>query len=113
MTRIPAGAGSETLAAMTVTSAPRRAAAAANDSPIRPEERLPMYLTGSIGSRVPPAVTSTRTPAQPRLRAGASSRSQAATSSPGSDIRPDPYSPCDASSPVLGPTVSTPRPAAA
>lgn len=38
----PAGSGKETLAATTVTSAPRFAAAAASAMPIRPLERLPM-----------------------------------------------------------------------
>ena len=66
----PAGAGSATLAAISVTSAPRAAAAAARAIPIRPLERLPMKRTGSIGSRVPPAVTSTRSPSQGRSPAG-------------------------------------------
>ena len=34
---------------------------------MRPLERLPMKRTGSIGSRVPPAVTRTRRPSQGRL----------------------------------------------
>ena len=60
--RTPAGSGSETLAATRVTCAPRRAACSASASPIRPLERLPMKRTESIGSRVPPAVTRTRSP---------------------------------------------------
>ena len=42
---------------MTVTRAPRSSAASAIATPIRPVERLPMKRTGSIASRVPPAVT--------------------------------------------------------
>ncbi len=68
--RTPGGAGSATLAAISVTSAPRSAAAAARAMPIRPLERLPMKRTGSIGSRVPPAVTRTRSPSQGRSPAG-------------------------------------------
>ena len=48
----------------TVTSAPRRRACVASAKPIRPVDRLEMYLTGSIASRVGPAVTRTRTPAR-------------------------------------------------
>ena len=61
-----AGSGSVTFAAISVTSAPRRAASSASASPIRPEERLPTKRTESIGSRVPPAVTSTRMPSSER-----------------------------------------------
>ena len=60
----PAGAGTARLAARSVTSAPRRRASAASATPIRPEERLPTKRTASIGSRVPPAETTTRRPAQ-------------------------------------------------
>ena len=63
----PAGSGRATLAAISVTSAPRRAAAAARARPMRPLERLPRKRTGSIGSRVPPAVTRTRSPSQGRV----------------------------------------------
>ena len=42
---MPARRGSETLAATTVTSAPRRAASSASAKPIRPEERLPTKRT--------------------------------------------------------------------
>ncbi len=45
-----------------VTSAPSSAAASARAWPWRPEERFERYRTGSMGSRVPPAVTSTRRP---------------------------------------------------
>ena len=44
-------------------AAPRRRRSA-SARPMRPLERLPMKRTGSIGSRVPPAVTSTRSPSQ-------------------------------------------------
>ena len=47
-----------------------RGAASASARPMRPEELLPRKRTLSIGSRVPPAVTSTRSaaPARPRRR---------------------------------------------
>ena len=47
-----------------VTLAPRAAASSARAWPCLPDERLPMKRTGSIGSRVPPAVTSTRRPGE-------------------------------------------------
>ena len=50
------------LAIINVTSAPRLSAATATAAPCLPLERLPIYLTGSIGSRVPPAVTNTFLP---------------------------------------------------
>ena len=54
---------------MSVTSAPRAAAASAIATPCLPLERLPMKRTGSSGSRVPPAVTRMRRPARsPRRR---------------------------------------------
>src|SRR5918911_462619 len=46
---------SPTLAAITVTEAPRAAASSASAKPMRPELRLPTKRTESIGSRVPPA----------------------------------------------------------
>ena len=55
------------------SGSPRRPAgppAAASARPMRPLERLPMKRTGSIGSRVPPAVTRTRSPSQGRSPAG-------------------------------------------
>ena len=45
-----------------VTSAPRARAASANAKPIRPEERFEIKRTGSIGSRVAPAVINIRSP---------------------------------------------------
>ena len=68
---------------------------------------MPRKRTASSGSRVPPAVTSTRLPGQ-RAPAGASSSSTRAAISSGSAIRPTPHSP-SASSPSSGPTSSTPR----
>ena len=65
-----------------------------------------MKRTLSIGSRVPPAVTSTPTPDQV---GGVSSASQTAISCAGSGSRPIPYSPCDPSSPSAGGMTVTPR----
>ena len=50
------------------TSAPRRHAAAASATPILPLLWFEMNRTGSIASRVGPAVTSTRLPASDRAR---------------------------------------------
>ncbi len=87
-----------------VTAAPREAASSAMALPIFPEERLPTKRTGSIGSRVPPAVTSTRQPARaPPPRAF----SRAAKISSGSTMRPGPLSP-PARGPLAGPTIVTP-----
>jgi len=95
------------LAATSVTRAPRRAAASASAKPMRPEERLPTKRTASIGSRVPPAVISTRTPA--RSASPASVASTAASRSGGSGSRPAPHSPREPSAPVPGSSTSTPR----
>ncbi len=65
-----------------------------------------MKRTLSIGSRVPPAVTSARTPDHV---AGVSSDSHTASSSAGSGSRPMPYSPCEPSSPSDGGITLTPR----
>ena len=54
------------LALINVTIAPRFAAAHAIAYPCFPEERLPIYLMGSNGSRVPPDVTKTFFPARSR-----------------------------------------------
>ena len=106
--RTPGGAGSETLAATRVTSAPRRAARSARASPIRPEERLPMKRTGSIGSRVPPAETSTRRPSQGPIGPGAAC-SIASSSARGSGSLPTPCSPREASAPSSGSITVMPR----
>ena len=73
--------------------------------PACPTSGCAMNRTGSIGSRVPPAVTSTCSPAR---SCGASSRSTAATMSSGSARRPTPTSP-PASRPDSGSTMCTPR----
>ena len=104
---MPAVRGSDTLAATTVTLAPRRLAASASANPIRPEERLPMKRTASIGSRVPPALTSTFTP---RSEAPpASTPSTASSSAGGSGSRPTPNSPGEPSGPTPGSSTATPR----
>ena len=103
-TRAPAGARSLTVVTST-TSAPRATASAAIEAPCLPDERLPTKRTASIGSRVPPAVTSTVRPAK---SCGVSAASTAATMSAGSAMRPDPTSP-PASGPSTGPTIRTPR----
>ena len=75
---------------------------------MRPLERLPMKRTGSIGSRVPPAVTSTRRPSQGRSPPG-SLASIRSSSRSGAGRRPRPCSPREASLPSSGSIVSTPR----
>ena len=59
---IPAGIGTTPGPQMTSTEAPRSSAACASAAPILPELALPMKRTASMGSRVPPAVISTRLP---------------------------------------------------
>ena len=66
-----------------------------------------MYRTGSIGSRVGPAVTMSRSPA--RSRTVTSARCSASTMSSISGKRPLPRRP-DASAPVSGSSTVTPRP---
>ena len=61
-----------------------------------------MKRTASIGSRVPPAVTSTRSPSRSPPGLAASAASTAASSSGGSGSRPIPHSPGDPSAPVPG-----------
>jgi hypothetical protein len=109
MRRTPAGAGRATFAAISVTSAPRLVAAAASAIPIRPLERLPTKRTWSIGSRVPPAVTSTRIPSQGRLPAGRAASIRSSRRA-GSGSRPRPCSPREASGPSSGSITSAPRP---
>ena len=76
----PGGSATSTFAATTVTRAPRSSAASAIAAPIRPVERLPMKRTGSIASRVPPAVTTTWRPVRSASRAGPTSGGRAAGS---------------------------------
>ena len=59
----PAGTGSEVVVT-NVTRAPRPWASSARAWPCLPEDRLPRNRTGSRGSRVPPAVTSTCRPSR-------------------------------------------------
>ena len=67
-----------------VTDAPRRAAATAMACPCLPEERFVMKRTGSSGSRVPPALTTTRSPCRSRRVArGRAARGRAPTITPG------------------------------
>ncbi len=78
-----------------------------------------MKRTLSIGSRVPPAVTSTRSPSRrapeaeapfdPTGGALSSTRSQTASSSAGSARRPTPSSPSEARRPTPGSTMTAPR----
>ena len=78
---------------------------------MRPDDRLPTKRTESIGSRVPPAVTSSLSPSSERgaYAPPPSTRSMAARISGGSASLPVPHSPREASSPVAGGTTTTPR----
>jgi hypothetical protein len=89
-----------------VTSAPASRAAAAMAKPIFPELRLLMKRTGSMRSRVGPAVSSTRLPA--RGPEGASVPETNPASCSGSSMRPAPTSP-QAWSPSPGPQTWMPR----
>ena len=106
-TLTPRGGATARLAASSITSAPRLRASSANATPIRPDERLPRKRTLSSGSRVPPAVTSTRFP-DSVPETGASNSSMRAAIASGSAIRPSPTSP-SASSPLSGPMTPTLR----
>ncbi|MNI47661.1 hypothetical protein D3C73_1021920 [compost metagenome] len=66
MTLTPDGGVSFVFAAISITFAPSSRAAFAIAKPIFPEESFDMYLTGSIRSTVPPAVTTTFLPARGR-----------------------------------------------
>ena len=71
LTRVAsAGKVTDVMPWTSVTLAPRATAAAAMATPIRPVERLPMKRTGSMGSAVPPAVTTTCHPARSWAWAG-------------------------------------------
>ena len=67
----PGGSASAVGPLTRMTSAPAARAAAAIAWPCRPEERLPMKRTGSIGSWVGPEVTTTRRPASAPPRGSA------------------------------------------
>ncbi len=104
--RTPAGVAKATGPQIITTSAPASRAACATAKPILPELRLLMKRTGSMGSRVGPAVISTRRPLNTPL--GTRVESASAASSVGSSMRPAPTSP-QAWSPVPGPNTCTPR----
>ena len=110
-----------TCACTRVTRAPCSAAAAASAQPWRPEERLPRYLTGSMGSRVPPAEMTTCRPCRclsPSPEASCAAAPPAAgcvrasracdTISSGSGIRPTPES-LPVSRPLSGSMTVRPR----
>ena len=104
--RTPAGVGSDTGPLTSTTSAPASRIACASAKPILPELRLLTKRTGSMHSRVGPAVSSTRRPVSgPTL---ASSGAACDTISLGSSMRPGPCSP-QACSPTPGPIRRTPR----
>ena len=88
--------------AIRVTVAPRSRAASAMAVPILPLDRLPMKRTGSMGSRVPPALTTTLSPS--RSPARSKSRSTASAMVAGSARRPIPVRP-EASDPTSGSTI--------
>ena len=89
----------------TVTLAPRRTHSSEIAWPCLPDDRFAITRTASIGSRVPPAVTTTLRPSKSR---SARDRSAAATMSAGSARRPLPISP-PARRPASGSTICTPR----
>src|SRR5258705_8698139 len=95
---------------MSVTRAPRATAVRANAYPCLPEDRLPRYRTGSSGSRVPPAVTTTCRPASEASAAVPRRNTRCATSkiSTGSGSRPLPVS-APVSRPEAGSITITPR----
>jgi hypothetical protein len=101
----PAGVGRLTGPATSTTLAPASRAACATAKPILPELRLLMKRTGSMRSRVGPALTSTRRPARAPPPRSACNWS---ASSSGSSMRPSPISP-HAWSPSAGPSSRTPR----
>ena len=67
-----------------------------------------MKRTESIGSRVPPAVTRTRSPSHDPRAAGRSASTSASRRS-GDGSLPTPFSPRDASAPSSGSITRTPR----
>ena len=86
----PRGVGRCTGPATSVTSAPASRAARAIEKPILPLDRLVMPRTGSIASKVGPAVISRRRPAR---GFGASAATSSSTMASGSIMRPSPISP--------------------
>ena len=106
-TSAPAGSGIATLAATTVTVAPRATAVSASAYPCRPDDRLPRNRTGSRYSRVPPAETTTCLPARSCGRDSRTLR-QAEKISSGSGRRPLPVS-TPVSRPDAGSSTTMPR----
>ncbi len=94
----PTGVLSATGPATRVTSAPAAAKARARAKPIVPVERLDKNRTGSIASRVGPALSVTRTPAR---SFAVSTAAAASMISGGSGSRPGPWTP-HASKPTPG-----------
>ena len=104
MRRTPRGVDRCTGPATSVTSAPASRAARAIAKPILPLDRLVMPRTGSIGSKVGPAVMSTRWPSS---ALGWKNAVSSSSSSPASSMRPSPTSP-QAWSPLSGPSTVVP-----
>ena len=92
--------------AIKMTSAPDFTADFAISKPILPDERFPIYLTGSIGSSVPPAVTIIFFPL--KIVFPTKNFSISAKISIGSGKRPFPIVP-QAKFPDAGSKISTPR----
>ena len=82
--------GSRCEVVMRVTAAPRAAAAAATAWPMRPDERFPRKRTSSSGSRVPPALTSKRTPSQRKAFSSAASSASASVTALEPEVRSSP-----------------------
>ena len=92
------------LAAISSTSAPSSLAARAKATPCLPDEKFPINLAASIGSLVPPAVTSTRFP----LSGPPSAANAVSKISSGSASLPAPES-SPVSLPTAGHTMVMPR----
>ena len=109
-TSTPYGASNATGPDTSVTCAPRSRACSAKAYPILPVEWLVRNRTGSSGSCVGPAVTSTASPlsgSSPSGRFASSSAFTAVSMRAGSSIRPLPASP-QASMPLSGSTIVQP-----
>ena len=109
----PGGSGRSVGPATRITSAPRAYAASASANPIRPLDGFVSTRTGSMCSRVGPAVTRTVFPRSRPPARSASSRSTATRIASGSLIRPGRSLGPSASGPVSGPTKCQPRAASA
>ena len=104
----PGGPGTSMFAATSVTSAPRRGGRRRGRRPAGRDERLPRKRTGSSGSRVPPAVTTTCRPARSARGGRRPARGPRRAISSGSAIRPGPVS-APVSRPAAGSETWTPR----